>query len=464
MQSLLDGMRKCGAQSSRGVEYQGPCPVCGGRDRFHLWPDHPKGPQWWCRICDQGGDLIAFYRWRDGLTYREACARAGIDPKRQEQHSAPVLRKRTRGPGFAPVTAGSVVALWAEHAAKFVAWCHEQLVGNAEQMSWLAARGIDLVQVQKFSLGWNSKDTFRQRSSWGLGLKRYPDGGESKLLKLYQGLVIPVERHGALVELRIRRPQGEPRYMVIDGSAKPALPLVTRWDAKAYVVVESALDAILIDGVAGDLVGVVAMGNASIKPNAELHELFGKALHISVSLDSDQVKVNPQNGKPMAAGQQYSGWWLGTYGQAERVPVIGGKDPGDAYKAGVDLRTWVLAGLPPRFRMQSATPCRFERSEKPPLSLEIAQTGRDDSASDEQPDVRILTLTDGREIHITGDEPTWHALQAEGKIVFSRNELNRLQAATATMDADEKALFVGQAVDAKEIFDGAYIRRGEVVA
>lgn len=39
-----------------GVERIGPCPVCGGRDRFSINP--PRGI-WNCRICDRGGDGIA---------------------------------------------------------------------------------------------------------------------------------------------------------------------------------------------------------------------------------------------------------------------------------------------------------------------------------------------------------------------------------------------------------------------
>jgi hypothetical protein len=34
--------------STNGGEYAGPCPFCGGTDRFHVWPAGDP-PGWWCR-------------------------------------------------------------------------------------------------------------------------------------------------------------------------------------------------------------------------------------------------------------------------------------------------------------------------------------------------------------------------------------------------------------------------------
>lgn len=46
-----------------GKEYSGPCPICGGADRFRVWSaDDGKRPGFWCRRCDVSGDVIAAYR------------------------------------------------------------------------------------------------------------------------------------------------------------------------------------------------------------------------------------------------------------------------------------------------------------------------------------------------------------------------------------------------------------------
>lgn len=58
-------------------EFAGPCPFCGGADRFHLQPDLGR---WFCRQCtgepsDAGWmDAIDYVRRRHGLSFREAVA------------------------------------------------------------------------------------------------------------------------------------------------------------------------------------------------------------------------------------------------------------------------------------------------------------------------------------------------------------------------------------------------------
>src|SRR5919201_5533073 len=63
--------------STAGGEYAGPCPFCGGRDRFRVEPE--KG-RWWCRGCSHGPrwqDAFGYVRRRDGLGFAEACQRLG---------------------------------------------------------------------------------------------------------------------------------------------------------------------------------------------------------------------------------------------------------------------------------------------------------------------------------------------------------------------------------------------------
>ncbi len=50
-------------------EYSGPCPRCGGRDRFHV------SAEWFfCRQChEKRGDAIEFMQWLNGVEFRAAC-------------------------------------------------------------------------------------------------------------------------------------------------------------------------------------------------------------------------------------------------------------------------------------------------------------------------------------------------------------------------------------------------------
>lgn len=55
-----------------------PCPFCGGRDRFCVWPDDNKA---WCRGCGWAGDDIQFYIDKQGLSFKEAAEKAGRKDK-----------------------------------------------------------------------------------------------------------------------------------------------------------------------------------------------------------------------------------------------------------------------------------------------------------------------------------------------------------------------------------------------
>lgn len=63
-------------RSGRG--YVGPCPFCGGRDRFLLKPT-PAGWRWFCRKCGQGKyhTSIDYLMTRDTLDFKTALERLG---------------------------------------------------------------------------------------------------------------------------------------------------------------------------------------------------------------------------------------------------------------------------------------------------------------------------------------------------------------------------------------------------
>jgi DNA primase len=57
--------------TTRDGEFAGPCPFCGGRDRFRV---QPQEGLWFCRQCSPDGrwqDAIAFVMRRDGVLFAE---------------------------------------------------------------------------------------------------------------------------------------------------------------------------------------------------------------------------------------------------------------------------------------------------------------------------------------------------------------------------------------------------------
>jgi hypothetical protein len=73
----LSGLKK--VATSRGGEYKGQCPFCGGDDRFVVWPAENK---WSCRHCVDTSltpqDAIDFIRKRDDIGFVEALQKLGL--------------------------------------------------------------------------------------------------------------------------------------------------------------------------------------------------------------------------------------------------------------------------------------------------------------------------------------------------------------------------------------------------
>jgi len=77
--------------NTNGGEYHGPCPFCGGEDRFYV---HPAKQLWRCRQCERGGDYIEFVKQYDGIDYKAACEKLGITPDALPPTQQAALRKQ----------------------------------------------------------------------------------------------------------------------------------------------------------------------------------------------------------------------------------------------------------------------------------------------------------------------------------------------------------------------------------
>ncbi|MBW2024388.1 MAG: toprim domain-containing protein [Deltaproteobacteria bacterium] len=346
MLTVLDVFRQNGwahnvrtRTQKRGLEYQGPCPWCGdggkGRssDRFHVLPEWgDKGGSYWCRQCGKSGDVIQALRDLEGRSFKEACELAQIDPPRQVPMKTPAPKQQaSEDIPWHPEPAPEPPEQWQHKAQKMIQWAFENLMRNDPVKGWLAERGISEVGIKLFRLGWCPADIFRPRENWGLPTEKKSDG-QKKRLWIPQGLVIPYRMKGQYVRIRVRRPRGEPRYYVVPGSSSATF--VRGLKQRAFVVVESELDAMLLEQQAIDMAGAVALGSANAKPDKGLYEVLKSCARILVSLDYD------------SAGTKYTEWWLKEFPQAKDWPPPTGKDLGEAYKAGVDIRAWVAAGLP----------------------------------------------------------------------------------------------------------------------
>uniref|UniRef100_I2PZC3 DNA primase n=1 Tax=Desulfovibrio sp. U5L TaxID=596152 RepID=I2PZC3_9BACT len=332
--SPLAGTMKCVAATSGG-EWAGPCPWCGGEDRFRVWPDHPSGAvggRFLCRGCGRQGDGIQFLRDMEGFSYPEACARLGATPK------ATGARHPRTSTTWEPKLAVLPGEAWLARAGQFVDRCATTLAADGPGLEYAQGRGLTPKTCASLRIGWNPSDLYEDRAAWGLPEEINPRTGKPRRVWLPSGLVIPTLRDGQVVAIKIRRSAWTsedqlPKYAAVSGGGK--LPMVLApGKGKPCVVVESELDAILAAQEARDAVSCIALGTAKGKPDAEAHALFMAAPVVLVALDFDEAGAG---GWP---------WWREHYANAKRWPVLSGKDVGDLMAEPGMVREWILAGLP----------------------------------------------------------------------------------------------------------------------
>ena len=205
--------------------------------------------------------------------------------------------------------------------------------GAGPGRAFLHGRGFKDETIKAAGLGWTRADVYEDRTAWGLDPVTQPDGMLKKLW-LPAGLVIPAFDRTEVVRLRIRRPNGAPRYVIVPGSSMTPL-IAGRETGAVVVVVESELDALLLNQEAGHMCLIVALGSVAKRPDKGLHARLRRASLILNALDFDE-----------AGAKETQNFWARTYkAKMKRWPVPTGKDPSEAFQKGIDLKAWIGAGL-----------------------------------------------------------------------------------------------------------------------
>jgi hypothetical protein len=333
-----------------GGEYVGPCPWCGGTDRFHVWP-YADRPRYWCRQCDRKGDAIQFLRERAGLSYRDACVRLGRAVTER-------LGQSTRRP--IPITPAAATApneTWQARGQGFVETCEQALwsPAGAEARAYLHARGLQDDTLQAAHVGYHASNQHEPWAAWGIttapkratheaDLRGLPPVPERQRVWLPRGLVFPWESSGMLWKITFRRlaPAGTPiarlgqvegdSHFLVKGSANLLYRIDTVQANRPAMLVEAPLDALSIAQEAGDLLAVVAAGTSW----GRLERWIGRlslASSVLLGFEADD------------AGETAAAWWQKTLGSRAKRWRPYWDDANAMLRAGVDLRTWIREGL-----------------------------------------------------------------------------------------------------------------------
>jgi DNA primase len=307
--------------STNGGEYTGPCPFCGGHDRFRVWPNDDR-PHWWCRQCEKHGDAIAYMVERGAITLQEAgrlrrggvgvsTSRAKPKPKQEKLKIPDCEDLQTRA---MQVAVDCAAMLWEPEGEKALAE--------------LRARGLSDETLKTHFIGYCNKREWTPEPE-----KPWVTGGKMHGLFVWYGITIPhwQESTNTLSGIKIRLAE----YRSVAGSC-PSLYLADNLMGHDIAVIcEGELDALLLHQEAGDLVGVCGLGSADNKMKA-IDAGLPFLLHVKrllVATDND------------ADGEKAAAYLLERTKRARRLRPPQGNDITDSWEAGVDLRAWMSEAL-----------------------------------------------------------------------------------------------------------------------
>lgn len=214
---------------TEGGEYAGPCPLCGGHDRFRVQPIRGR---WLCRHCTgRWEDAIAFEMRLTQATFPEAVRALA----RREWPVVSMLPPPTESADEPPN------AQWQERASKVIDQAARNLWSPAGHLAraWLQARGLTEATLHQWRIGYLPKSRREPAERWGL-----TEGP----VCLASGIVIPGEVAGQCWYLKVRRllKYANPKYLQVRGG-RPALYLAgTLADATTVCVTEGEFDALLL--------------------------------------------------------------------------------------------------------------------------------------------------------------------------------------------------------------------------
>lgn len=311
-------------------EFAGPCPWCGGDDRFIVWPFQGSGGRFLCRRCDSKGDAIDLLR-DQGFSFAEAKNRIeGEVNLRVEQ----LIRKKPRKTKVDHEK-------WRNAAKDFL---RKSSANRCQEwLELLKQRHLSEETAIRFGIEWNPTDLYLPSIDWGVE--------SEKKLRIPAGLLVPAMQKEAVIGIivRCRDRINNPKYWQVKGSGlenlvfgKVGLPVV---------IVESHLDAYLIWQEASDLVAVISLSGTSKEFDPVSLNYLKNADQVFISTDFDSTEDHD-----LGAGQTAYLELLSKLPEATYLPTPVGKDPCEMVSLGVSIRKWLEIGIkPPPQKLQLVT-------------------------------------------------------------------------------------------------------------
>jgi DNA primase len=323
----------------------------------------PDGRHWRCWSCSAAGDVVDWVARREGIELAEAVRRldpaagderprkprdnASTGPARVESGERTPGKAAERPQGFTdPAWQAAVGRIVANAAARL--WTPE----GRPALEWLRSRGLAAHTIRRFRLGFIAAD-FNSEPLEALGTD---SRGRTRTIWARRGITIPWQAPEPLPDpdelddpaprwagCNVRRlPAGDvfgelpdrPKYLALAGSVRghaypwpdfvhPGIPAL---------VCEGEFDALIAWQETAHLVNVLTVGGASQTPQPEALKSLAKCPAWFLAFDHDPNGTGDQGAAKFASIAP---------AKCRRLVLPHGKDVGEFYQAGGDVRGWV---------------------------------------------------------------------------------------------------------------------------
>ncbi len=341
-------------------EYSGPCPFCGGNDRFHVYPDVDEiagvgaigrylcmGSNSGGRSgCGRKGDGIDLAKELYNIGFSEACQKLGLDAQKVLD-----FRAAQKGGAAAPMkqhietkALSEISDVWRTRAAAAARWASGQLTD--EPLDYLLARGVTSQSIKHHLLGFNPEYQRVDSRRWGFT--------DVFNMSVPRGLLIPwFNDEGAIIGIRFRRlPSDESaearnhygrdkdgginRYKWLRGSATQTLfNGETLFPSCDVALFEGELDAIIAaQSCMQSPISIAATGGTSGARSQQARRTLARCSQVLLCFDADE------------AGDKAADYWLGTLNNARRWRPLW-SDANEMHSDGIDIEDWLSLALAP---------------------------------------------------------------------------------------------------------------------
>jgi DNA primase len=240
----------------RGRWFSGPCPFCGGEDRFNL-KQGENGWVWFCRGCGEG-------KYHTAVDYLMRRENKGVsEVLRMMEGGGKAVGTGARHQEGGALHLGRQAGLvdwevWNEQANRFIDECmHELWFGEERGRKYLAEeRGLGGEVLMANFTGYQRKERFVDAKRWGFS-------GRNKIW-LPAGIVFPcLDGNMRVAGIKIRQLEGKPKYVKVAGSKSGVFGFRNLRGADIIGISEGEIDCLTLEQEAGDLLGACTLGSAA---------------------------------------------------------------------------------------------------------------------------------------------------------------------------------------------------------